>query len=456
MTVSRARSLLWAVPLLVLTLGPVRALATVRFLQNQTESTITQVLYPWTQDLACPCCICWETALGTILAYWDDYAFKGTGPWELLLPGGSGSNPAAFRAATQQLYQRAGIACKAGAPWGVPGISECNPDGEWMLRYTNDGLGYSFTYEEDSWVWFGSDIKASIDADQPLLYAYYPEGSGSHDVTIVGYDDADQTLFIYKNWYPVVTHKGFDEALNHCVAAFTPAGKALPPASWTCPASEFAGNDGCHCKCGAPDPDCESPGQKAYNCAPQQKCTAQGTCQSLCTDECVSNAQECVDRTQYRTCGDYDGDGCTEWNVAQTCAPGELCDKGACVVCDDECLQGQRRCVDLAHYQDCGDLSGEGCRRWSRTPSGCPPASHCLDGACVADACPTGTCSDPPPADDRAGCSCALGRGAGRDHGVLLALLLVAGLLVPRWTLATGHGQPGRGRARADPSGNLP
>jgi hypothetical protein len=46
------------------------------------------------------------------------------------------------------------------------------------------------------------------------------------------------------------------------------------PSAWVCDASQYDGGagSGCHCLCGAPDPDCELGGEIVIGCAPGQEC----------------------------------------------------------------------------------------------------------------------------------------------------------------------------------------
>ncbi len=50
------------------------------------------------------------------------------------------------------------------------------------------------------------------------------------------------------------------------------------PAGWTCPAANYDSGDGCHCKCGAYDPDCDLAPLPAINCRRGCTCSASGTC----------------------------------------------------------------------------------------------------------------------------------------------------------------------------------
>lgn len=57
-----------------------------------------------------------------------------------------------------------------------------------------------------------------------------------------------------------------------------PAVHSVPP-TWRCDPTFYAANDGCDCRCGAPDPDCELVGARVLNCLDNQVCEA-----GLCVD----------------------------------------------------------------------------------------------------------------------------------------------------------------------------
>lgn len=51
------------------------------------------------------------------------------------------------------------------------------------------------------------------------------------------------------------------------------------PAGWRCNLGQFGSGDGCHCGCGALDPDCADPAMSgAWGCAVGQGCVAPGVC----------------------------------------------------------------------------------------------------------------------------------------------------------------------------------
>ncbi len=52
---------------------------------------------------------------------------------------------------------------------------------------------------------------------------------------------------------------------------------------------------------------------------------------SMCEDECVGGEKACVDGQSYATCADFDGDGCMEWGGESLCPPWGACEEGACV-----------------------------------------------------------------------------------------------------------------------------
>ena len=52
---------------------------------------------------------------------------------------------------------------------------------------------------------------------------------------------------------------------------------SVPPPEWTCANFNFANFDGCHCDCGAPDPDCDFSSQFVFNCGFDEVCV-DGVC----------------------------------------------------------------------------------------------------------------------------------------------------------------------------------
>jgi hypothetical protein len=89
------------------------------------------------------------------------------------------------------------------------------------------------------------------------------------------------------------------------------------PVSWTCGAGTFGTDDGCHCDCGAPDPDCATATAPIVGCgANATGCSTEGECViPSCTPQCAG-----------KVCG---GDGCG--GVCGTCDAGKNCASGQCV-----------------------------------------------------------------------------------------------------------------------------
>eukprot|EP01105_Mastigella_eilhardi_P003082 TRINITY_DN1392_c0_g1_i2.p1 TRINITY_DN1392_c0_g1~~TRINITY_DN1392_c0_g1_i2.p1 ORF type:complete len:1456 (-),score=74.94 TRINITY_DN1392_c0_g1_i2:371-4738(-) len=104
------------------------------------------------------------------------------------------------------------------------------------------------------------------------------------------------------------------------------------PKSWTCPPDLFNANDGCHCNCGANDPDCDKPGVSStpLGCP----CTGMMCSSGICSGDCfgvkfVLSAPVCgdgnCDPSEEFTCADdcsFCGDGSvTPWRAALRAPP---------------------------------------------------------------------------------------------------------------------------------------
>jgi hypothetical protein len=114
-----------------------------------------------------------------------------------------------------------------------------------------------------------------------------------------------------------------------------------------------------------------------------------GACQNLCTlgqKRCVTGG--------YQVCGDFDTDGCTEWQSATPCPTDQKCVDGECVAgCTDACAAGTVKCTaDGSGTQVCA-LGASGCREWA-APVSCPQGQTCSGGTCSSgcvDECTFGT-----------------------------------------------------------------
>ena len=111
---------------------------------------------------------------------------------------------------------------------------------------------------------------------------------------------------------------------------------------------------------------------------------------SSCKNDCTIGTLSCQD-DDLMTCGDFDGNGCTEWGDPFTCPDQCLVDQ--CVnSCSDTCQAGSRRCSGT-NFQVCSDTNGDGCSEWG-SPQACGPDQTCSgDGECTnacVDACTVG------------------------------------------------------------------
>ena len=122
-----------------------------------------------------------------------------------------------------------------------------------------------------------------------------------------------------------------------------------------------------------------------------------GACQKRCTDACTAGVKACSG-DGIRTCVDSNGDGCTEWSETVPCGSNEVCQDGACEErapgCTNVCAAGRVECSGDG-IRTCGDSNGDGCTEWSDVTK-CE--FGCSNGACKADpnawvpSCTTSVC----------------------------------------------------------------
>ncbi|MDD9970757.1 MAG: hypothetical protein OXR73_31260 [Myxococcales bacterium] len=164
-----------------------------------------------------------------------------------------------------------------------------------------------------------------------------------------------------------------------CERRFDAEGRQLPSDGFACDPETFDAGDGCHCGCGAPDPDC----------GPWAGCTTPG-CRDRTCDVC------------------FDGDGaqvpCT-WTCDDALLGDGRCDCG-CGTRDPDCAG--RPCHEPGCFapacETCHDESGEAiaCDRGACAPGfdrngvcdcGCrEPDPECSGGACVGPGCSASAC----------------------------------------------------------------
>lgn len=71
---------------------------------------------------------------------------------------------------------------------------------------------------------------------------------------------------------------GTCDAGEDAVSCPADCGGSPVPATWVCDPALYAAGDGCHCKCGARDPDCDATPLPALNCKAGWSCSADGRC----------------------------------------------------------------------------------------------------------------------------------------------------------------------------------
>ena len=119
--------------------------------------------------------------------------------------------------------------------------------------------------------------------------------------------------------------------------------------------------------------------------------TQTGPVDPPCTPQCETTGKSECSGNGYRTCIDPDGDGCRVWSDVIACGTNEICEGGDCIekppVCTNACDAGKKRC-NGGGLQTCGDYNGDGCTEWGNDApceQGCENdqcKSSCVDGIC--------------------------------------------------------------------------
>ncbi len=116
-----------------------------------------------------------------------------------------------------------------------------------------------------------------------------------------------------------------------------------------------------------------------------------------CPKLCKKGQTVCAEDGRIMECGDWDNNGCLRYETF-TCDNNKVCENGKCrtkkqdgnddtepkdgEVCEDECTDGNKTCVDNNYVMTCADW-GDGCLREKQTE--CGKGSHCLNGLCILD-----------------------------------------------------------------------
>jgi|GEM_PF-1214133 len=107
------------------------------------------------------------------------------------------------------------------------------------------------------------------------------------------------------------------------------------PPEWTCLARDWGRGNGCHCGCGAVDPDCATAGIGApvIGCVPGSVCLADGSCRTPIPETWVCPiANFGADGRCDCNCGAADPDCEASLDRPRNCRAGEVCDDGGLCV----------------------------------------------------------------------------------------------------------------------------
>lgn len=110
---------------------------------------------------------------------------------------------------------------------------------------------------------------------------------------------------------------------------------------------------------------------------------------SNCTSVCSSGVKQCLNYNTSQTCGDYNSDGCFEWNAGTICQFG--CTNGACNPCYSICSPADYLTCNGVNIVSCRDSNSDGCLEWSII-NNCPYG--CFNGTCLppcTDECTAGS-----------------------------------------------------------------
>jgi hypothetical protein len=164
-------------------------------------------------------------------------------------------------------------------------------------------------------------------------------------------------------------------------------GQCVPPGDCTdtCASLNWECDSVCGETCGSYSGGC----QTGYTCQ-------SGVCISSCTNECTpAGATQCSGNAT-QTCGEYDGDGCTEWSSVTACTGMTDCVGGNCVTsCGINGCEAAKGETCATCSADCGPCTigngvcdpGETCAQEPVACQGhqatCPPGQICVNGACA-------------------------------------------------------------------------
>ena len=156
-----------------------------------------------------------------------------------------------------------------------------------------------------------------------------------------------------------------------------------PTCENTCTAAATVCQEGLLSTCVADNMGCLTYG-------PGEECGAAKACEvdqcvasTACEDECVDGSKICGADGGVLTCGNLDGDTCTELSPSVACTGTDVCREGACIpipTCQDLCLANEKVCVgnDIASCV----VQADGCRAFD-PPAACPGTDLCVNDGTV-------------------------------------------------------------------------
>lgn len=116
-------------------------------------------------------------------------------------------------------------------------------------------------------------------------------------------------------------------------------------------------------------------------CPANHACNA-GVCELVCIDDCTAEAKECSGAAAFKTCGQHDADPCLDWSTPTNCGLDQTCSNGLCnLTCLDECTMDAKKCSNDIVYKTCGNFDGDICTEWSE-PLDCGIDEVCDLGVC--------------------------------------------------------------------------
>jgi len=124
--------------------------------------------------------------------------------------------------------------------------------------------------------------------------------------------------------------------------------------------------------CGNYDNDSCLEWSSVTNCSSGQTCSGDGICISTCTPKTCTQLGY--------TCGTA-ADGCGGTLNCGSCPSGQTCLNNKCTTCTNACTSGTSQCNGTTGYQTCGDTNGDGCTEWGAVIA-CGANQTCKDGHC--------------------------------------------------------------------------